>query len=231
MMRLLLTLLIASSLCAAPGTGYLRVNFTRSLYPPSSPPEIVEGNIYYSQQGSVHIEITSPVNQLITMTGKEMQVYYPKERKAFIFQSDNPLTLPFASAFLGSTKESFGLAEIGFTVESVKRNGDSVVSSWRPPPAGRGQVERIVLTEVKGDVVKTESYAPKSKLTTRTLYKSYVGISQGRVPLEIYGGWQTPKGWTKENLMFSDPSMITSLPAYLDEFKIPSDVVPRRTKW
>ncbi|MBU3700234.1 MAG: hypothetical protein FGM33_09565 [Candidatus Kapabacteria bacterium] len=231
MIRSALLLFVAATLYAAPGSEYLRVNFTRSLYPPSSPPEIVQGNIYYSQQGAVHIEITSPVNQLITMTGKEMQVYYPKERKAFVFQSDNPLTLPFASAFLSSTRESFGLPEIGFTVESVQRSGDSVISSWRPPPAGRGQVEKIVLTEVKGDIVKTESYAPKAKLSTRTLYKSYVGISQGRVPLEIYGGWQTPKGWTKENLSFSGPTTITSLPANLNEFKIPADVVPRRSKW
>lgn len=231
MNRLLIVLLLVATMQTAAQQGYLRVAFTRSLYAPASPPEIVEGNIYYSQKGAVHIEVTSPVNQLITLTGKEMQLYYPKERKAFVFESANPMSLPFASAFLASTRESFGLPEIGFTVLSVVRAGDSVISSWGPPPAGRQQVEKVVMTEVNGDVVKTESYAPKNKLSTRTTYKNFVSIQQGRVPLEIYGGWQTPKGWTRENLMFSDPTTIAALPAHLNGFTIPPDVTPRRTQW
>lgn len=231
MNRFLVVLLLAATIQATAQQGYLRVAFTRSLYAPNSPPEIVEGNIYYSQKGAVHIEVTTPVSQLITLTGNEMQLYYPKERKAFIFESANPMSLPFASAFLSSTRESFGLPEIGFSVLSVVRSGDSVISSWSPPPAGRQQVEKVVMVEVNGDVVKTESYAPKSKLSTRTTYKNFVGIQQGRVPLEIYGGWQTKKGWTRENLLFADPTTIAVLPAHLNGFAIPPDVMPRRSQW
>lgn len=187
--------------------------------------------MYYTPQGVVHIEVTSPVSQLISLSGTQMSIYYPKERKAFVFESKNPLTLPFASAFLGSTRESFGLPELGFSASSATQRGDSVISTWIPPSIAKQAVDRVVLTEVSGDVVLTESYTPKGSLATRAMYKNYVSIKQGRVPLEIYNGWQTSKGWTKEVLLFAGPSTISVLPTHLNNFAIPADIQPRKVQW
>lgn len=225
-------MLLASVTATTGGTGFLRVGFTRSVYQPSGgAPDVVQGSMYYTPTGVVHIEVTSPVSQLISLTGTQMSIYYPKERKAFIFESKNPLTLPFASAFLGSTRESFGLPDLGFTAASVTQRGDSVISTWNPPSVTKQAVDRVVLTEVNGDIVLTESYTSKGSLSTRATFKKYISIKQGRVPLEIYNGWQTSKGWTKEVLLFASPSTIPTLPAHLNNFTIPSDVVPRKVQW
>jgi len=225
-------LLLAVTAASSAGNGFLRVGFTRSVYQPGGgAPDVVQGNMYYTPQGVVHIEVTSPVSQLISLTGTRMSIYYPNERKAFIFDSKNPLTLPFASAFLGPTRESFGLPELGFTAANVTRRGDSVISTWNSPAAAKQSVDRVVLTEVKGDVVLTESFSPKGSLSTRATYKNYVSIRQGRVPLEIYNGWQTPKGWTKEVLLFAGPTTLDVLPQHLNNFVIPPDVQPRAVQW
>lgn len=225
-------MLCVGSLCAAPvSTEVLRVQFTRSLYAPASPPEIVKGNIYYSAEGKIFLEVTSPVSQLITLTGTQMNIYYPIERKAFVFESKNPLLLPFASVFLSSIKESMGLPELGFTASSVAQKGDTILSAWTPPAAGRSVVGRIELAEHAGVVVRTESFDPKGKLATQSVFKNYVTIRQGRVPLEVYSGWQTSKGWTRENLEFANPTSIADLPRHLNGFVIPSDVVPRKVQW
>lgn len=210
---------------------YLRVQFTRSLYAPSSSPDIVSGTMYFTPQGMVHIEITSPVTQHISLTGKDMTIYYPKERKAFVFSSDNPLSLPFASAFIGATRESMGLSDLGFTTSSVSRSSDSIISTWLPPVSARTSLQKVVLAEVNGVVVRSESFDAKGALSTRAVYKNYVSIMQGQVPLEIYGGWQSKKGWTRENLEFSDPRSVAALPPHLNDFTIPSDVIPRRVQW
>lgn len=225
-------MILTTAVASGVGTGFLRVGFTRSVYQPSGgAPDVVQGNMYYTPSGVVHIEVTSPVSQLISLTGTQMSIYYPKERKAFIFESKNPLTLPFASAFLGSTRESFGLPELGFTAANVLQRGDSVISTWNPPSIAKQTVDRVILTEVHGDIVQTESYTQKGALSTRATFKNFISIKQGRVPLEIYNGWQTSKGWTKEVLLFASPSTISTLPAHLNNFTIPPDITPRKVQW
>lgn len=227
----LIVLLLAATMQTTAQQGYLRVAFTRSLYAPTSPPEIVKGNIYYSAEGKIYLEVTLPVSQLITLTGTQMNIYYPNERKAFVFESKNPLLLPFASVFLSSIKESMGLPELGFRASSVTQKSDTILSTWMPPAAGKAVVGRIELAEHSGAVVRTESYNPKGQLATRSVFKNYVPIRQGRVPLEVYSGWQTSKGWTRENLEFANPTPIEALPKHLNGFVIPSDVVPRKVQW
>lgn len=213
------------------GVEQLRVDFTRTLYPPSSPPEIVKGRIYFTPDNALYLEVTSPVSQLITQVGKQMSIYYPEERKAFVIESANPLMLPFASAFLGSLRESMGLAELGFTTTSLNRRFDTIISEWSPPLVAKTAVSRVVLFELAGDVVQSESYDAKGLLSTRAVFKNHSTIKQGRVPMQIYGGWQSSRGWTRENLEFSNPETIQALPDHLNDFKIPSDVVPRRVQW
>lgn len=233
------SLLVSDRLLCVPCNGaqrpiaveYLRVEFTRTLYSPSSPPEIVKGFIFFSQDNSLYLEVTSPVSQRIALTGKQMSIYYPEERKAFVIESANPLLLPFASAFLGSLRESMGLAELGFTTSSLTRRLDTIVSTWSPPRSAKTAVSKVVLYEVGGVVVLSESYDAKGVLSTRAVFKNHIDIKSGRVPTEIYGGWQTSRGWTKENLDFSNPETIRTLPDHLNDFKIPSDVVPRKVQW
>jgi hypothetical protein len=210
---------------------YLRVQFTRSLYAPSSTPDIVSGTMYFTPTGLVHIEITSPIIQHISLTGKEMTIYYPKERKAFVFSSQNPLSLPFASAFIGATRESMGLSDLGFSTSTISRSSDTIISTWIPPASARTSLQKVVLAELNGVVVRSESFDAKGALSTRAVYKNYVSIKQGQVPLEIYGGWQSKNGWTRENLEFTDPSTVDALPPHVNDFKIPSDVTPRKVQW
>lgn len=227
----IMVLIFSYAVTFSAGSGYLSVDFIRSLYPPNNPAEVVKGVLFYAGTGKVYVEVTSPVLQHITLTGKEMIVYYPKDRIAFIFQSNNPLTLPFASAFMGSVRENLGMPELGFTLSDVDNRGDSILSTWAPPPVLKQVLGKIILTEVNGVVVRSESFSVKGALSTRALYKSHASISQGKVPMEIYGGWQTSAGWTRENILFSNPKNLNSLPTYLNNFTIPPDVKPRRVQW
>ncbi len=224
-------LLLTCAASGTPGAAFLRVDFTRSLYAPGSPPEEVKGALYYSPNGRVYIEIISPVNQHITLNGKEMILYYPKDRRAFVFTSNIPQSLPFASAFMGSLRDNLGMPELGYSASTVETHGDSIISTWNPPSALKKVAGKVVLTEVHGVVCLSESYTAEGTLSTRALYKNHASIKQGMVPMEIYGGWQTPQGWTRENILFSNPTPMTTLPAHLNNFIIPADVKPRRVQW
>lgn len=124
-----------------------------------------------------------------------------------------------------------GLSDLGFTTSTISRSSDTIISTWIPPASARTSLQKVVLAEINGVVVRSESFDAKGALSTRAVYKNYIMIKQGQVPLEIYGGWQSKNGWTRENLEFTDPGTVATLPPHVNDFKIPSDVTPRKVQW
>jgi len=102
----------------------LQIQFKR-YYKERNSEETVEGTIYFKSPGKVTVVVNEPIQQWMLFKKNGMDIYYPIERKAFRFITQNPVLLPFFQAFLGVLKKDYGLMDIGYTLSYHKKRGDT----------------------------------------------------------------------------------------------------------
>lgn len=210
----------------------LMVDFSRTVENPGEAKELVAGSLYYQAPQTMMLEVKQPVHQWLFFKRQQLDIYYPEEKRAFHIMSEtNPLNLPFATAFVGNSRENFGFPEMGFTVSRTETKDDTLWTTWAAPKQVEKYIKNARTAELKGKLLLMESFTADGKLSTRAIFKSHAKYNAAYFPMEIYNGYQSAKGWVKESVVFSNARTLKTLPDTLLNFRIPPGTNTKEVKW
>lgn len=208
----------------------LQIEFER-FYKEKNREEIIEGSIYYNAPGSVIAVVEKPINQWIIFGKYGMDIYYPVERKAFRFITQNPVLLPFFQAFLGVVKKDYGLMDIGYTLSYHKKREDTLFTYWAPPKQLSKILGDFTLLYVSNRINYAEFEKPDGTIMSKSFYSNHIHHDTNYFPLEITTIRYIQADSTIEKITYSNPQFNIELSKEVLDFKIPPDVGVEEIEW
>ena len=179
--------------------------------------DTISGIIYVDQEDHIYIEVKHPVHQIFTFRGDTLLLYYPVDKKAFLFSEFNPMELPVSKALLGSGKEC-DLSTYGFRFLKKKSKGDTTLSYWKKEKGGT-----VVLKTLKGKLIEI-LILHDGKEAGKTTYSDYKECKGLHLPSRIHSQINTKNGILTEDVTFTDVQFLDAFPDSLKHIKIPKDV-------
>jgi outer membrane lipoprotein-sorting protein len=193
--------------------------------------ETAAGTIYYDASGNLTIATHSPLDQIMVLSGNELLIYYPEEKKAQRLAQTTLFPFPFFQSFLGVVKEDYGLTELGYRLISHETRGDTLVTLWQPVKQVRQKLGDLTLSHFKTRIVSVEMYAVDGSLSSRAKYEDHVKYGLWYFPLRIaterYGKTDT----VYESVRYSNPQFDIPLPDSVINFNMPPGIDIQELSW
>lgn len=235
--KLLLLLLFTFALTFSHTSGKtnivqsLQIDFERHARERNSH-EFASGTIFYSQSHGITIHVEDPIEQWMILKKYQLDIFYPIDRKAFLFKTENPTSLPFFQAFIGVVKKDYGLIELGYTLaRHQKREPDTLFTYWVPPKKASKVLGDFTLIYVSNKITYAEFKNPKGSILSKTFYKSHCEFSGHHFPLSITTIRYSEADSTVEKITYSHPQFNVEIPESVLVFEIPDDVVTKEINW
>ena len=157
---LLLTFLLFSVDAAAP-LRILSLDYTRELTE-NDKTERTAGTLHYDVNAArVVVEVSEPLKQILVVTDKALEIYYPEDKQAFRFIFEGRIPLPFVESIIQSTQVEYGLADIGYTLAKHVVADEVLYTHWAPPEKAADK-----LAPSSSECATIASNPPKSKTLT-----------------------------------------------------------------
>jgi outer membrane lipoprotein-sorting protein len=209
----------------------LQIDFTRDFSEKESFESAV-GTLYYSFPTHITIHVKEPVEQWMILKKYRMDIYYPLDRKVFLFKTENPISLPFFHAFIGVVKKDYGLIDLGYSLAyHRKREPDTLVTVWVPPKKASKVLGDFTLLYVSGKITYAEFKNPKGKILSKTFYGNHCEFEGINFPLSIETVRYTGADSTVEHITYSNPHFNTEIPDTILSFTIPDEVITKEFDW
>lgn len=208
----------------------LQIQFKR-YYKERNSEETVEGTIYFKSPGKVTVVVNEPIQQWMFFKKNGMDIYYPIERKAFRFITQNPVSLPFFQAFIGVVKKDYGLIDMEYTLASRQTKGDTLFTKWYPPKKASKVIGDFTLTFCSDKLIYAESKKPDGSISSRTFYSNHIKNGNVFFPLQISTVRHIKSDTTFEKIIYSNPKFNIELPQDVIYFIIPADVSIKKIQW
>ncbi len=222
------------ALCACSiKAGNLTFDFYKESYD-NGKLEKIGGFIYMkagsgSEANNIYFHITYPVNQIMVLSKKETQVYYPDEKKAIIMENSEDIS---KVNFMEPATKKMDLKSLGFKLVDSKKSKEGSKEVWAPGNIVGVPIKSILLErDGKGRLLKMEMKGKDGNVMTRLEYQDYVKIGNKQIPffIKTYAGGD--KGSYEEMIKITNFKENSKLPEIIQNFKIPEDAKISKVKF
>ncbi len=193
------------------------------------------GSIFYSAAlgtgGKIILKVVEPVNQLMIFEGKNLLIYYPESKRAFLIESANPFILPFFQFFIDNTREDFGLSSRGFVFSRYEKKDALLFSYWTPSEAYKPFVSEVVLVHSDNALFMVQTKDVKGDLSSEFIYKQHVSLLNVNFPQEITIKTYENNSVSIEKVNLRNITLNGPLPEELINFRIPDDANIKKVRW
>ena len=192
------------------------------------------GMLHYEVQGArVVVEITQPLKQIMIVKNKVLEIYYPVEKQAFRFTSEERIPLPFVETIIQSTQAEYGLTAIGYTLDKHDVVDEVLYTYWAPPKEAKDKLGPVILGMREDRLISAEVKNPKGHIIARSRYEDHSRIGANYIPMTIissmYG--EGSEVLQHEKVVYSNPQVNTERANTLLNFTIPESVEVKEIKW
>jgi hypothetical protein len=128
-----------------------------------------------------------------SITFPEHEIWVIKDTLTYVFRENklvekNPV-IPFTreTVFhkcLEGTLNDFGLKGSVYQIDKVEKDGDMVITTWKPP-SKLSQIGKIITSTVSNSLHGVVIMNPNEDILSKQIYKNYMVISGLKVPTEI----------------------------------------------
>ncbi|MYC76921.1 hypothetical protein F4X10_14245 [Candidatus Poribacteria bacterium] len=229
---LLSVLLFTNALYGAP-LKTLSLDFTRELTENKKTEHIV-GTLHYDAKASrVVVEVNEPLEQIMVVKDKALEIYYPVEQQAFRFISEGRIPLPFVESIIQSMQAEHGLTAIGYSLEKHDVVEEVLYSYWSPPKEAKDQLGTVILGMQDDRLISAEVKDPKGHIIARSHYQNHSRVGVNYVPMKVtsstYG--EKSKILQREQVVYSNPQVNAEPRNPIFNFTIPESVEVKEIKW
>lgn len=228
----LIALLLVPALFAAP-IKTLSLDFTRELTEKGKT-ETTAGTLHYDAKAKrVVVEVSKPLAQIMLVTGKVLEIYYPKEKQAFRFISEGRIPLPFVESIIQSTQAEYGLTALGYSLDKHDVKDELLYTYWKPPKKARDKLGEVILGMRDDRLISAEVKNPDGRLAATSRYQHHSKLGDNYIPMEVnatlYGEKSTPL--QQERIVYSNPQVDAEPPNPILTFTIPVSVKIKELRW
>ncbi len=215
------------------GIDTLEVEFIRQYSEGEKDKETTKGKIYYKAPAWVFIKVNHPLNQWIIIRKNEMLIYYPDDKKAFRIQSNLRalFSLPFFQVLICTTKEDFGLSELGYTMNDYKIEESSLISDWRPPESIKAFLGTITLVFQDNKITLFESKKQNEEIFSRSTFSKHVLFGTINFPLEVSTEKYFESYSVLDHIVYISPKFNIPISKEIMNFNIPETVHINTIEW
>jgi len=192
--------------------------------------DTTNGEFYYLGPGSLFMEVSSPLHQIMIIDANLTTIYYPESRLAFVLESANPVVLPLVPGLMSAIRPDYGLADIGLELLGQEMRGDTLVALWSHPKA-RDKIGEFRVAEYQDRLIYTQYDSPKSKSKSRTSFSKYAEVNGIFFPTEIFSEVHGRSGSSMERIFLDSLKIDIEVPNRIMNFKIPDGVAVEKKKW
>ena len=204
---------------------FITADFERSVVKGENS-ERLQG-IIYCRRDRIALQITSPVEQRVLISGNLMFIYYPNHNRAFKIRAKTSFTLPFAEALLSNNLSTKRLSERGFKLTRCEIKGAKLYAYWTPPRKLRKLIKMLLVVSKGDKALYAEIRSPNAKPITKIWFKKHVELDNRLIPLEI----EIERGEVKEKIVFRDVHLTSDPPEWVIDFKLPENTRLKEVKW
>ena len=230
---LLLILSLTHALYAAP-LKTLSLDFTRELTE-NNKTEKITGTLHYDvKPARVVVEVSKPIEQIMVVKGKVLEIYYPIDKQAFRFISQGRIPLPFIESIIQTTQAEYGLTTIGYTLNKHDVVDKVLYTYWKPPEKAKEQLLGTIILGMRDDkLISAEVKNPKEHIIARSLYKNHSKIGVYFIPMSVTSSTYGAKSEViqHEKIVYSNPQVNVETPNPILNFTIPDSVDVKEIKW
>ncbi|MEW5816259.1 MAG: outer membrane lipoprotein carrier protein LolA [Spirochaetota bacterium] len=220
---------LAVSICPQ-AVETFQVNFTRTVKE-NKGEYITRGTLYYKAPDKVFIHVTTPVGQWSVFDARETTIYYPDSRKAFIFKNSGGNVIPFTQSFLGLVKDDFGLSDAGFKILGQDWRGGNLFTFWKPPNGFEKSFGRVTLGVEENKPFFLEAVDTRNNLIFRIVYSGFKAVGGGVFPSRVHLIQREQGKEISEEIDYGDFKAGENLPAAVEHFSLPPDVILKEMTW
>ena len=229
---LLLIFLIVHVLHAAP-LKTLSLDFTRE-FTENDKTETTVGTLHYDAEAArVIVEVAEPLEQIMIVKDKVVEIYYPIENKAFRFIFAGQIPLPFVESIIQSTQAEYGLTAIGYSFDRHEIADDVLYTYWAPPEKAKDKLGTVILGSRDGRLISAEAKTPGGNLVAKSSYRNHTKLGNSHIPMEVTSSLYGPKSEVLEyeRVVYRDPQLNVQPPNPILQFEIPKSVAVKEVKW
>ena len=224
--------LLAFSLHGAP-LKTLSLDFKRELTE-NNKTEHIAGTLHYDIKAArVVVQVTKPLQQIMVVKDKVLEIYYPKEKQAFRFVSEGRIPLPFIESILQSTQAEYGLTAIGYSLNKHDIVDEVLYTYWKPPEKAKDQLGTVILGMHDDKLISAEVKNPKGHIIARSFYQDHSKIGINYIPMKVTSSTYGAKSEVLqfEKIVYSNPQVNEKTQNPILNFRIPESVKVKVVKW
>ena len=229
---LLFTCFFCHLLHAAP-LKTLSLDFTREVTEKDKTDRIA-GTLHYEvKTARVVVEVTEPLNQIMIVQDKALEIYYPVEKQAFRFISEGRIPLPFVESIIHSTQAEHGLTAIGYSLEKHDIVDEVLYTHWKPPKKANDTLGAIILGMQEDRLISAEVKNPKDHIVARSRYENHTKVGMNYIPMMVTSSTYNEKSEVlqHEHIVYSNPQVNVDPLNPILNFTIPESVEVKEVKW
>lgn len=173
----------------------------------------------------VYIHVTSPVNQIVEYKGSTTTIYYPEEKKAFIYESGGSVGRINA---VEPAAKNLNLKNSGLLMIKNDKTADGTREVWVMKNIAASPIKEILVGRTKKGAVSLLEIKDKSgKILSRMKYSDFRMINGTEMPLYI----ENYITGSSEIMKLSNPDERSPLPDLIRNFAVPKDAEIDRIRY
>ncbi len=209
----------------------LSLEFTREVTEQKKT-EHLAGILHYDVKAArVIVEVTEPIQQIMIVKDRVLEIYYPVEGLAFRFIAEGRIPLPFIESIRQSTQAEYGLTAIGYTLGKHEMVDKILYTHWNPPEKAKEELGTVILGMSDEKLMTTEVKHPEGHIIAKSLYQNHKKFGNNYIPMKVTSSTYGTKSeiLLQEHVVYSNPQTNTKNPIL--SFKIPETVSVKEVKW
>lgn len=208
-----------------------RAEFSRKVEGPGGGNRTINGILYFRSPETLLFDIWHPQNQMMIFEGQRLTIYYPDEKRGFLFISRQKQVLTFSQTFLGLVKDDFGLSDAGFTIEAKTKKEGVLLTYWKPPKDMRKVFGRVVVGSKNGRPFYMEGMDSRGNLLFRVSYIDFIQKGSNLFPSKVVMERYDDDGKTVETVEYYNQEVNPDLPGEIRDFAVPADADIKKVQW
>ncbi len=191
--------------------------------------EKVEGDLFMKiadedKDSRIYFHVRTPVDQILAYAGTEMTLYYPAEKKAFVFRGRDVA----GNLVQIGTTEKMNAGDFGFILQKKENIGNQKKEVWINRENNSRLRDFVIRRNSDGAISKVECHDRKGNLAVRMAYGNFFQTNRRAIPLsmESYSAGENGSS-SLEKMILEKPKKLDLLPSDLENFKLPEGVTKK----
>ena len=228
---LFLYIFVLTPLISADPLTTLSLEFTRDITE-NGKKEHIAGTLHYDVKAArVVVEVTEPIQQIMIVKERVLEIYYPVEKQGFRFIAEGRIPLPFIESIIQSTQAEYGLTALGYTLGKHDIVDKILYTHWDPPEKAKEALGTVILGMSDEKLLTAEVKHPKGHIIAKSHYQNHRKIGNNYIPMKVISSTYGTKSeiLQEEQVVYSNPQ--TNTKNSILNFKIPVTASVKEKKW